>query len=170
MASGSLRTGVSLAKGLGMALDIPLIPVSTPDAMVHTLQKTDGILAAAIDGKNGTLYFAEYMCRNGIVEKAVPEMVLKAGESGYRRPGYAHVVGWGVDRYEGMLNNIYADGIELRKLDILLVGGALVHIAHGMLYDTKPVSAAAFIPRYLREPDAKTKKRIKVVYEKDSAV
>ncbi|MCL4468883.1 MAG: tRNA (adenosine(37)-N6)-threonylcarbamoyltransferase complex dimerization subunit type 1 TsaB [Deltaproteobacteria bacterium] len=165
-----LRTGLSLAKGLGMALDIPLVPVSTLDAMVHTVQKADGILAAAIDGKNSNLYFAEYTCRSGVLKKTVSEMVLKAGEGGYHRQGHARIVGWGVDQYEGMLNKIYTEGIDLQKLDVLQMGGALVRIAHGKLYDTKPVSAATFIPRYLREPDAKTKKQIKVVYEKDKAV
>ena len=165
-----LRTGLSLAKGLGMALDIPLVPVSTLDAMAHTVQKADGVLAAAIDGKNSNLYFAEYTYRGGVLQKTVSEMVLKAGEGGYQRPGHARIVGWGVDQYEGMLKKIYTEGIDLQKLDILQMGGALVYIAHGMLYDIKPVSAATFMPRYLREPDAKTKKRIQVVYEKDKAV
>lgn len=165
-----LRTGLSLAKGLGMALDIPLVPVSTLDAMAYTVQKADGVLAAAIDGKNSTLYLAEYTYRGGVLQKTVSEMVLKAGEGGYHRPGHACIVGWGVEQYEGMLKKIYTEGMDLHKLDVLQMGGALVHIAHGTLYDAKPVSAATFIPRYLREPDAKTKKQLKVVYEKDKAV
>ncbi len=159
----SLRTGVSLAKGMGMALDIPIVPVSTLDAMVQTVKHADGIIVTAVDGKNDNIYLAEYTVNDGRFEKTIPEKVLKLGVNAFQRHYHVHLVGWGVERYEGVLGKIYTKGISWYKLDTNLMNASLALIAHKRLYGVKPVPASTFVPLYLREPDAKVKNRKEVV-------
>lgn len=166
----SLRTGLSLAKGMGMALDIPLVPVSTLDAMVHTVADPDGVFVAALDGKNHTLYLAEYRCRGGVVEKTGPERVISAET---REPGkndHVHLIGRAVEQYEAVLKNLYTTGMTWHTLDINAMNGSLARIAHDGLHGAGPVPASTFVPLYLREPEVRIKKRKGVAHEKDTAL
>ncbi len=165
-----LRTGLSLAKGLGMALDIPLVPVSTLDAMVYTVAMGDGMFVAAVDGKNRTMYLAEYRCTGGAVEKTVPERVIGEGMHELQRHYPVHLVGTGAGLYEALLKHLYPSGITWHQLDIRAMSGSLARIAHEGLHQTRPVPASDFIPLYLREPEVQIKHRKGVTHEKDSAV
>jgi tRNA threonylcarbamoyladenosine biosynthesis protein TsaB len=166
----SLRTGLSLAKGIGMALDIPIIPVSTLDAMAQTVKDSDSVIVAAIDGKNSNIYLAEYRFNEGKLEKTMPERVLKIGVNAYARQYHVHIVGWGIERYEDALSKIYTEGISRYKLDIMQMNASLALISHERLYNTGPVSASTFVPLYLREPDAKIRNRKEIIYEKDKTI
>ncbi len=166
----SLRTGLSLAKGIGMALDIPILPVSTLDAMAQTLKHLDGIIVAAIDGKNSNIYCAEYMPKEGKLKKTVSEQVLKIGVSTYTRQYNVNIVGWGIERYKDVLNKIYTSTVNMIKLDVMQMNASLTLISHGRLYNTAPVPASTFVPRYLREPDAAIKNKKEVIYEKNKTI
>ncbi len=165
-----LRTGLSLAKGIGMALDIPILPVSTLDAMAQTVKDPDGVIVAAIDGKNSNIYFAEYRFNEGKVEKTMPEQVLKIGGNAYARQYRVTLVGWSIKHYEDALNKVYPGGIRVHKLDIMQMNASLSRISHERLYNTGPVPASTFVPLYLREPEAKIRNRKEVIYEKDKTI
>ena len=55
-----LRIGAALAKGLGLALDKPLIGVSTIDAMAYGLGPTDRLVCPMIDARHETVYTGLY--------------------------------------------------------------------------------------------------------------
>ena len=55
-----LRIGFSTAKGLAMALGIPLIPVPTLDCIAATLSIWPGIIVPLIDAKKGAFFSALY--------------------------------------------------------------------------------------------------------------
>jgi len=55
-----LRIGSATAKGLGLALDIPLIPVPTVDALSYNLWGTDKIICPIMDARREQVYTGIY--------------------------------------------------------------------------------------------------------------
>ncbi len=51
-----LRIGSATAKGLGLALDIPLIEVGTLEAMAYQLSGTDRLICPMMDARRGQVY------------------------------------------------------------------------------------------------------------------
>ena len=80
-----LRVGMSYAKGIAMALDIPIIPVSTFDSIVENqnIQK----LSTLIYSHGKTFYICDYLSVDGHLEKSnesktiLKEDVLKLSQN-----------------------------------------------------------------------------------------
>ena len=71
-----LRVGMSYAKGIAMALDIPIIPVSTFDSIIdnQNIQK----LSTLIYSHGKTFYICDYILADGNLEKSnEPKSILK---------------------------------------------------------------------------------------------
>ena len=71
-----LRVGMSYAKGIAMALDIPIIPVSTFDSIVENqnIEK----LSTLIYSHGKTFYICDYILVDGNLEKSnEPKSILK---------------------------------------------------------------------------------------------
>tara|TARA_Y100000746_G_scaffold213365_1_gene205865 strand:+ start:461 stop:1093 length:633 start_codon:yes stop_codon:yes gene_type:complete len=71
-----LRVGMSYAKGIAMALDIPIIPVSTFDSIIENknIQKFSTLIYS--HGK--TFYICDYLLVDGNLEKSnEPKSILK---------------------------------------------------------------------------------------------
>ncbi len=60
-----LRIGSATAKGLGMALDIPLIHVPTLDAMAYNAYGYAGIVCPIMDARRSQVYAGIYKFENG---------------------------------------------------------------------------------------------------------
>jgi tRNA threonylcarbamoyladenosine biosynthesis protein TsaB len=80
-----LRIGMAAAKGLCLALSLPLVAVPTCDAAVTTIAAggiADGTqLAVCIDAKNDHLYFAAYVMRNGRAQQRHPVSFLPVDDA-----------------------------------------------------------------------------------------
>ena len=71
-----LRVGMSYAKGIAMALDIPIVPVSTFDSLAY--KNTSEKLSALIYSHGNTFYICEYSIDDGILLKSgEPKSILK---------------------------------------------------------------------------------------------
>ena len=71
-----LRVGMSYAKGIAIALDIPIIPVSTFDSIIENqnIQK----LSTLIYSHGKTFYICDYLLVDGNLEKSnEPKSILK---------------------------------------------------------------------------------------------
>ena len=71
-----LRIGMSYAKGIALALNIPIVPISTFDSLAH-----DNIvkkLSVLIYSHGNTFYICEYNLDNGKLSKSTePKVILK---------------------------------------------------------------------------------------------
>ncbi|MBL4602359.1 MAG: tRNA (adenosine(37)-N6)-threonylcarbamoyltransferase complex dimerization subunit type 1 TsaB [Emcibacteraceae bacterium] len=67
-----VRIGLSAAKGLGLALDIPLVPITTLEVLAFQFAKTEnnfsGNIAVAIDARRGEIYFQLFSVNCGYHE------------------------------------------------------------------------------------------------------
>ena len=81
-----IRIGVAAARAIGLALNIPVVGVSTLAAYAApvVLEKTDGIVAAAIDARNGRIYIAAFANGRPVIAPRVstPREAVRAMGSG----------------------------------------------------------------------------------------
>ena len=71
-----LRVGMSYAKGIAMALDIPIVPVSTFDSLAY--KNTSDKLSTLIYSHGNTFYICEYSLDDGIfLKSSEPKSILK---------------------------------------------------------------------------------------------
>lgn len=78
-----LRIGLSTAKGLALALDIPLLAVPTLDAVAESYRRTtkkngDAIFCAKIDAKRNEAYYAFYSIADDVRRVSEFSIALKA--------------------------------------------------------------------------------------------
>lgn len=64
-----LRIGVSAAKGLAWALELPCCGVSTLEAMAENARAFDGTVICAMDARRQQVYNAVFDCRGGVLTR-----------------------------------------------------------------------------------------------------
>ena len=66
-----LRIGAATAKGLGFALNVPLIPVPTVDAIAYNLYGTDALVCPLMDARRQQTYTGLFRWKSGAAAGAV---------------------------------------------------------------------------------------------------
>ncbi len=74
-----LRIGAACAKGLGLALDLPLIHVPTLDAMALNIYSSDAIIVPIMDARRNQVYTGIYK-NDTKLEVKVPSMAVAIDE------------------------------------------------------------------------------------------
>ena len=69
-----LRIGSATAKGLGLALDIPIIPVPTVDALAFNLYGSGGLVCPIMDARRNQVYTGLYAFHKGAGQDARYDM------------------------------------------------------------------------------------------------
>lgn len=83
-----LRIGSATGKGLGLALNKPLIHIPTMDAMAYIFFGTDRLICPMMDARRHQVYTGIYECGNGLEIKLeqnlllIEEIVEKLNETG----------------------------------------------------------------------------------------
>jgi tRNA threonylcarbamoyladenosine biosynthesis protein TsaB len=139
-----LRLGVSTARAIAQARELPLVAVSSLDALAlgHP-----GSVAAVIDARRGEVFAATYV--DG-VRTSEPAALPPAGLAVRLGPGWL-ALGDGAVRFREELERagaiVPADGSDAHRvsaLNVCRLGRA-----------GEPVDRDALLPDYRREPDAK---------------
>ncbi|HTU61332.1 MAG TPA: tRNA (adenosine(37)-N6)-threonylcarbamoyltransferase complex dimerization subunit type 1 TsaB, partial [Polyangiales bacterium] len=159
-----VRVGVATAKGLGLALQKPVIPVMSLDVLAHeALRVTDSLrIAACLDAFKGELFCAVYTREGKQLQRerapfhATPDVVREnlAAISGDE---LLALVGAGIHRYPELLADppgawqIY-DGIAAPRAGVL----AELAVARFLAGDVPEL--AKVTPVYLRDSDAQLPK------------
>lgn len=71
-----LRIGSATAKGLGFALDIPIIPVPTVDALAYNLYGSDKLICPIMDARRNQVYTGLYTFQEGAASDAGYDMCI----------------------------------------------------------------------------------------------
>ena len=142
-----LRVGLSAARAVGLAANIPVVGVTTLSALLapQLALNGDGLVAAAIDARHGAVYLQAMSAGEGIV---VPPTHLVLDEAADRLgPGPVALVGSGAAALAGVL--------RARGVAVTVAGAAGPDIAWvaslGLVAD--PAHALPR-PMYLRGADA----------------
>ncbi len=143
-----LRIGVSAAKGLCFALEIPLISAPTLDSLAHQVTEKKGIIVSMIDARRMEVYSAVYDAENKKQLRETKAEVLDENSfSGYLDKGMVYFLGDGVEKFKTICthkNAVFIDG----KLPSANEMGFLANEKY-KTSDTEDV--AYFEPYYLKD-------------------
>lgn len=75
-----LRIGSATAKGLGLALDKPLIHIPTVDGLAYNLYGNEGLICPIMDARRNQVYTGIYCFRGGQFEIVEEQMAISVEE------------------------------------------------------------------------------------------
>ena len=74
-----LRIGAATAKGLGLALERPIVPVPTLEGLAYNLYGTDALICPVMDARRSQVYNGLFRCRETL-ETVEPSRAVSVGE------------------------------------------------------------------------------------------
>lgn len=75
-----LRIGSATAKGLGLALDKPVIPVPTVDALAYNLWGVNDVVCPMMDARRNQVYTGLYAFEDGAMKCIIPQKAVAVEE------------------------------------------------------------------------------------------
>lgn len=75
-----LRIGAATAKGLGLALDLPIIPVPTVDSLAYNLYGSEKIICPLMDARRNQVYTGLYTFEGGALVTIESQCVVDIAE------------------------------------------------------------------------------------------
>lgn len=167
-----LRIGSATAKGLGLALDKPLIPVPTLEGLAYNLCGRDGLVCPIMDARRGQVYTGIYRFDGGERLRVVEDqMAVSIEELGEKLKTYGEKVtflGDGVPVFrEALAERIMAGcGIAFAPANMNRQRAASVG-ALGFLYyeEGKTETAAEHKPDYLRVSQAERERKERMKHD-----
>jgi tRNA threonylcarbamoyladenosine biosynthesis protein TsaB len=155
----SLRSGVSLAKGICYALDIPLIGVDTLRSLAHAAAQRVGDPSAAyvpmIDARRMEVYAAVFDAQTNERQAPAPH-ILTAEWVDALLDVYPSLVVCGNGARK--IHHVY-QGERVLVLDLVCSAAHLLPIAHEAFVQKKFEDLAYFVPVYLKPPHITTPRK-----------
>lgn len=149
-----LRIGSATAKGLGLALEKPLISVPTLDALAYNLYGTEGVICPIMDARRNQTYTGVYAWEQGQFQVlrtgeavAIEEILNALNEMG--KP--VIFLGDGVPVFREQIEKQLALPYRFAPAHLSRQrAGAVAALGYRYMKEGKTESAAAHQPEYLR--------------------
>ncbi len=156
-----LRIGSATAKGLGLALDKPLVAVPTLEALAYNLYGTDKLICPLMDARRNQVYTGVYEYAGECLKVLHPPMaadIAKVADLLCELGRDVIFLGDGVPVYKEYLHELMADGKRNAGIQVLWTpahlnkqrAGAVGARALWYLQEGKTQTAAEHTPEYLR--------------------
>ncbi len=142
-----LRIGVSAAKGLSFALDLPLISIPTLDALANQVSCEEGVIIAMLDARRMEVYSAIYNTNHEQIRETQAQILDETSFDNHLNEGKVYFIGDGVEKTKELINHPNAIFIE-NKLPSAKEMSALANNKY-KISDTEDV--AYFEPYYLKD-------------------
>ena len=123
-----VRLAVSLAQGMALALNLPVLPISTLAAIAQA-QKHDGPIAVVMDARMGECYVGYFQKRDGIAEALAPECLLKPEQIALPCEGDWIAAGSALGAYAGQLPAAFTGAMQRIDAAALPQPEALLQLA-----------------------------------------
>lgn len=153
-----LRIGIATVRGFSDLLDIPVVPVSSLDALAENYRSHRGILVPMLDARKNQVYAAVYDNRKGKMKKILPETPLSPVEAlaDFLAP-YDKILFFGdaVPGWEERIRECYNDRCCFGEAELNGIRGeALIRLVS---QTDQSLYSKDVMPMYLRGVDAKAK-------------
>ena len=142
-----LRIGVSAAKGLCFALDIPLIAVNTLQSIAQQVECESGFIIPMLDARRMEVYSAVYDCNYSQIRDTEAQILDATSFKTYLENGKVYFVGNGVEKAKTLINHANAIFID----DILPSSNEMGKLAYDKYKKNDIEDVAYFEPFYLKE-------------------
>ncbi|HWP75680.1 MAG TPA: tRNA (adenosine(37)-N6)-threonylcarbamoyltransferase complex dimerization subunit type 1 TsaB [Methylomirabilota bacterium] len=154
-----LRVGAATAKGLALALDLPIAPVPTLDALAATLPFADAPVCPLLDARKGEIYCSLYRWSGAEMIRVWDYLALPPAEAAARLVAPVIVVGDGVAACRPHMARLGAGLREAPPAQSLPSPAVVGALGHAMLRAGGGVPAERLQPLYLRPSEAELKIR-----------
>lgn len=163
-----IRIGLAAAKGFSWGREIPLVGVSTLEAMVRTVAVADGVYCAAMDARRNQVYTAVFTVKHGVFSRVMDDSAISVQELGDQLAaldGPKYLVGDGAALCYKHLSETVAELILLPEhLRMQRASGSAL-VAWALLQKEQIIPAADVKPNYLRLSQAERERLKKIETE-----
>lgn len=162
-----VRIGVSVAKGIAFADDLPCMAVSTLEAMAYNLTLTDCIVCAVMDARRNQVYNAMFRIRFGEVERLCDDRAIALSDL------KAEIA----EKYNGQRVILVGDGSTITMREVMdlpmsvemapepirfqRASSVAAAVQAHMTAGEKPLKSAELLPSYLRLSQAERERKEK---------
>ena len=109
-----LRIGVSAAKGLCFAMDIPLISIPTLEALAHQAVIENGLIIPMLDARRLEVYAAVFSSENDQIRETKAEVLDKNSYYDYLKINNVCFIGDGVEKFKALCKHKNAIFMEAK--------------------------------------------------------
>jgi len=142
-----LRIGVSAAKGLCYALDIPLISIATLEALAHQIKIEEGVIVPMLDARRMEVYSAVFDFEHDQIRATQAQILEENSFNEYFEKGPVYFIGSGVEKTKELIVHKNAIFVE-NKLPSTNEMGLL---AYNKYKKNDIEDVAYFEPYYLKD-------------------
>jgi len=142
-----LRIGVSSAKGLCYALDIPMIATNTLKTLALQVDKEDGIIVPMLDARRMEVYSAVFSSDNKTVREIEAQVLDKTSFSEYLDNQKVYFIGDGVPKTKEIITHKNAFFID----DKLPSANEIAQLSYDKFQQKNFEDVAYFEPFYLKD-------------------
>ena len=142
-----LRIGVSAAKGLCFAMDVPLIAVPTLEALAHQAVIENGYIISMLDARRLEVYAAVFSSDNNQIRETKAEILDENSYDDYLKTNKVCFIGDGVQKFKALCKHKNAVFID-NKLPSAKQIGALAELKY---HKNDFEDVAYFEPYYLKD-------------------
>ena len=142
-----LRIGVSAAKGLCYALDVPLISVATLRSLALQVNEKEGTVVSMLDARRMEVYAAVFSSEGIEIRETKAEILTTESFSEYLDKGKVRFIGSGVDKFEPICS--HTNAILLK--DKLPSAREMAALAEEKYKKSDIENVAYFEPYYLKD-------------------
>tara|TARA_B110000285_G_scaffold172862_1_gene193627 strand:- start:654 stop:1313 length:660 start_codon:yes stop_codon:yes gene_type:complete len=142
-----LRIGVSAAKGLCFAMDVPLIAIPTLEALAHQAVIENGCIISMLDARRLEVYAAVFSSDNNQIRETKAEILDENSYDDYLKTNKVCFIGDGVQKFRALCKHKNAVFID-NKLPSAKQIGALAEIKY---HKNDFEDVAYFEPYYLKD-------------------
>lgn len=161
-----LRIGAATAKGLGLALDKPLISVPTLEGLAYRMAGVDGLICPLMDARRNQVYTGIYRIKSNQLLTVLPQEavdirdILKELEQYEEKTVF---LGDGVPVHREMIEKEYSGEYQFAPLHLSRQSASAV-AALGQIYfqQGKYETAAEHKPVYLRQSQAEREREARL--------
>lgn len=151
-----LRIGVGVAQGIAYGADVPMVGISSLDALAYQAVG-QGRVIAGIDARMGEIYWCEYIKNSDGVER-VGELTVSPPNailSGASTDDSIQLVGNAWAEYEGQFDSTLMQKARIDNTQIYPMADSLLQLAQFAYQRNELISAVDFAPEYVRNDVAK---------------
>jgi len=144
-----LRIGVSAAKGICFALDIPLISVSTLLSLSHQATVHSGVIIPLLDARRDEVYSAVYDKNHQEIRNIQAEIITNDSFLSYLAKGTVYVMGPGAEKCKLLIDE--HPNLNFEPKISLPSAQQMAEIAQSKFERKKFEDVAYFEPFYLKD-------------------
>ena len=168
-----LRIGVATAKGLAHALDIPVVGVSTLDALAFNIPFCHGLVCPILDARRGQVYTAVYKWDQEALHQVEGSMAITIDdliEKLRSRPEKIIFLGDGISSNIDTLKEKLGERVVVSPQSIRMPKAAsIAQLALHRIQNKEVENFYALTPQYLRKSEAERQYEEKLRCKDDGA-